>query len=234
MVKRKILTFFKIILILIVILFVICIIGVLSSKPTQNNSTNKDTVSNAKKEPVTGIEVEKENAPAEDFFYTLTDVTIILESCNTHKSTLVIYPTYTVDGKEYKTDLSQFQVGIGDNSVDTLIISEGITEVKTSIFNSCDVQRVYFPKSITNVYDYTLSYLHPKGKGGKIEIYYGGTQDEWLNIFTEYKRTRVEDAEFGSEMGDALADKANELLGSKYDSSLFDYYFNADLNDLLK
>ena len=87
---------------------------------------------------------------------------------------------------------------------------------------------------MTNVYDYTLSYLHPKDDGGKIEIYYGGTQDEWLDIFTEYKRTRVEDAEFGSEMGEALADKTNELLGSKYDSSLFDYYFNADPNDLLK
>lgn len=234
MVKRKIFTFFKVVLILIVILIVISVIGVLSSKPTQNNHTNKNTVSDTKKEPVTGIEVEKENAPAEDFFYTLADATIILESCNTHKSTLVIYPTYTVDGKEYKTDLSQFQIGIGNNAVDTLIISEGITEIKTPIFNSSGVQRVYFPKSMTNVYDYTLSYLHPKDEGGKIEIYYGGTQDEWLNIFTEYKRTRVEDAEFGSEMGEALADKTNELLGSKYDSSLFDYYFNADPNDLLK
>lgn len=234
MVKRKIFTFFKVVLILIVILIVISVIGVLSSKPTQNNHTNKNTVSDTKKEPVTGIEVEKENAPAEDFFYILTDATIILESCNTHKSTLVIYPTYTVDGKEYKTDLSQFQIGIGNNAVDTLIISEGITEIKTPIFNSSGVQRVYFPKSMTNVYDYTLSYLHPKDDGGKIEIYYGGTQDEWLDIFTEYKRTRVEDAEFGSEMGEALADKTNELLGSKYDSSLFDYYFNADPNDLLK
>lgn len=234
MVKRKIFTFFKVVLILIVILIVISVIGVLSSKPTQNNHTNKNTVSDTKKEPVTGIEVEKENAPAEDFFYTLTDATIILESCNTHKSTLVIYPTYTVDGKEYKTDLSQFQIGIGNNAVDTLIISEGITEIKTPIFNSSGVQHVYFPKSMTNVYDYTLSYLHPKDDGGKIEIYYGGTQDEWLDIFTEYKRTRVEDAEFGSEMGEALADKTNELLGSKYDSSLFDYYFNADPNDLLK
>lgn len=234
MVKRKIFTFFKVVLILIVILIVISVIGVLSSKPTQNNHTNKNTVSDTKKEPVTGIEVEKENAPAEDFFYTLTDATIILESCNTHKSTLVIYPTYTVDGKEYKTDLSQFQIGIGNNAVDTLIISEGITEIKTPIFNSSGVQRVYFPKSMTNVYDYTLSYLHPKDEGGKIEIYYGGTQDEWLNIFTEYKRTRVEDAEFGSEMGEAIADKANELLGSKYDSSLFDYYFSADPNNLLK
>ena len=65
-----------------------------------------------------------------------------------------------------------------------------------------------------------------------IKIYYAGTQDDWAQIFTEYKRTKVEDAEFGEEMGEALADKLNEMIGSEYDSSLFEYFFSASPDDL--
>lgn len=235
MAKNKIGVILKIIFIFVIILVVLLVVGVLSSNPKDNNS-NSNMVSSSDasntNEPVVGVEVEKEGNPVDDFFYSLTDNTIMLESCNTHKSTLTIYPTYTVDGKEYTTDLSNFQIGIGNSSIDTLILSEGITEVKTSIFNSCNIQKVYFPKSMVNVYDYTLSYLHPKKDTDRIKIYYGGTQDEWSNIFTEYKRTRVEDAEFGYELGEALADKANEVIGSEYDSSLFEYYFSANPNDL--
>ena len=97
-----------------------------------------------------------------------------------------------MDGMEYKTDISDFQVGIGNRKVETLILDEGITEVKTAIFNSCKVKTVFFPHSMTNVYDYTLSYLHPD-KGETISIYYAGTQEEWSDIFTEYQRTNVGD-----------------------------------------
>lgn len=235
MAKIKIGAILKIIFIFVIILVVLFIVGVLSSNPKDNNSSS-NTVSSSDasntNKPVVGVEVENQGNPVDDFFYSLTDGTIMLESCNTHKSTLTIYPTYTVDGKEYTTDLSNFQIGIGNSSIDTLILSEGITEVKTSIFNSCDIQKVYFPKSMVNVYDYTLSYLRPKKDTDRIKIYYGGTQDEWSNIFTEYKRTKVEDAEFGYELGEALADKANEVIGSKYDSSLFEYYFSANPDDL--
>ena len=99
-------------------------------------------------------------------------------------------------------------------------------------FNSCDVQKVFFPKSMINVTDKTLSYLNPKEDGDLIQIYYAGTQDDWGNIFTEYKRTKVEDAEFGEELGTSIADKINSMLGSDYDSSEFEYYFSASPDDL--
>ena len=65
-----------------------------------------------------------------------------------------------------------------------------------------------------------------KGQFKKPYIYW------WGNIFTEYKKTKVEDSEFGEEMGTAIADKINEMIGSKYDSSKFEYYFSASPDDL--
>ena len=73
---------------------------------------------------------------------------------------------------------------------------------------------------------------YPKEDGDLIQIYYAGTQDDWGNIFTEYKRTKVEDAEFGEELGTSIADKINSMLGGDYDSSEFEYYFSASPDDL--
>ena len=140
--------------------------------------------------------------------------------------------SYNIDGTDYYTDISDFQVGIGNSSAKTVIIDEGFTEVPNNIFNSCDVQKVFFPRSMICVYDNTLSYLHP-AEGQRIKIYYAGTQEEWSSIFTAYQRTYVEDAEFGEELGTALADKLNEMIGAGYDSSQFEYYFSASPSDLL-
>ena len=84
---------------------------------------------------------------------------------------------------------------------------------------------------MSKVYDNTLAYMHPDD-GKLIKVYYGGTQEDWLNIFTEYHRTDIKDAEWGTEKGKAAADKFNEMMGSEYDSSLFEYFFSASPDDL--
>lgn len=206
-------------------------IDFISEEDLEDNSYN---VSNDIR-GVTGIEAQKHEDEAqgelEDFRYEISGDKVLLESYSGSNSVLEIKTSYMLDGVEYKTDLSDFQVGIGNSKVKTLILDYGFTEVKDSIFNSCDVENVYFPKSMINVYDYTLSYLHPDD-GETIKIYYGGTQEEWLNIFTEYQRTKVDDAEWGTEKGKALADKINEMVGSEYDSLLFEYFFSANPDDL--
>lgn len=184
---------------------------------------------------VIGVEVQKSEeeqyGSIEDFSYDLLEDTIILKKYTGSAETLEIQSSYTIDGTEYRTDLSEFQIGIGNRKVKTLILDDGITEVRDAIFNSTYVERVYFPKSMTIVYDNTLSYLHPND-GETIKVYYGGTQEEWAEIFAEYKRTLIEDAEFGEEMGQAAADKLNEMIGMEYDSSLFEYFFSAIPDDL--
>ncbi len=220
----------------------LAVIGVIGSslgnsgdKKVADNSVKSENSSTASETGVTGVNVQKENAYGDihDFDYEISNDTIILKSYKGKDSILEIRPSYALDGMEYKTDISDFQVGIGNRKVETLILDEGITEVKTAIFNSCKVKTVFFPHSMTNVYDYTLSYLHPD-KGETISIYYAGTQEEWSDIFTEYKRTDVGDTKLGKEMGAALGDKLNEAIGSEYDSSLFEYYFSATPDVLIK
>lgn len=228
---------------IIIAILVLGVIGVVAGgndsdkiEQANNSGIEKNTEKDKDKENgVIGIEVQKSEEEKygniEDFSYEISDNKIILNKYKGKSEILEIKAFYTIDEVEYKTDLSEFQVGIGNRKVKTLIICEGITEVKNSIFNSSDVEKVYFPKSMTVVHDNTLSYLHPDD-GQTIKVYYGGTQDEWATIFAEYKRTLVEDAKFGEEMGEVVADKLNEMMGMEYDSSLFEYFFSANPDDL--
>lgn len=185
---------------------------------------------------VTGVEVKKNDSEKygviSDFDYDIEGSVVKLHGYDGKCKVLEILPSYNIDGADYTTDLSDFQVGIGNSYVESVVFQEGITGIYDAVFNSCDVQKVFFPKSMENVTDKALSYLSPKKDGDLIQIYYAGTQDDWGNIFTEYKRTKVEDSEFGEEMGESIADKLNEMMGSKYDSSEFEYYFSASPDDL--
>lgn len=163
-----------------------------------------------------------------DFSYKLSGDKVLLNRYKGDAKVLEIKNTYEIENKEYKTDISNFQVN--SKHVETLIIDEGFTEVYTAIFNSSSVKHIYFPNSMKNVYDYTLSYLHPDD-GEMINIYYAGTKKKWKKIFTKYERTNVKNAK-SSQKGIAIADKVNEMLGSNYDSSLFEYHFSANIDDI--
>ena len=210
-----------IIVVLMAFAVVIAVLGNLGHGRTEFSTENT---------PVTNDEMGAPRAGIEDFTYELSGDTVLLKRYTGRDKALTVRASYEIDGQSYITDLSDFQIG---SHVETLILDEGIITVNTSIFNSSGVERVFFPKSMSTVYDYTLAYLHP-GDGERIEIYYAGTQEEWQEVFTEYERTPVEDAEFGEELGEALADKLNEAIGVTYDSSQFVYYFSATPDELLK
>lgn len=213
----------------------------------KNAKLNKETINSSEinanpaqekteeQQGIIGVEVQKIDKEKygiiEDFEYEISGDAIVLDRYTGKCEILEIQAYYIIDDKEYETDLSDFQVGIGNRKVKTLILDEGITEVQDAIFNSCDVKKVYFPKSMSIIYDNTLAYLKPD-KSETIKVYYGGTQSEWENIFTEYKRTKIEDAKGGYEVGQSAADKLNEMMGHEYDSSLFEYFFSASPDDL--
>lgn len=180
---------------------------------------------------ITGVEVQKDEPQMEiyEFDYDVSDNEVVLTGFDGESKVLEIKPTYEVDGTEYKTNLLEFYLSGSD--VETLILYDGISEVNTAMFNMSDVNKVFFPKTMETVYDYTLAYLHPDD-GQMIQIYYEGTQDEWSEIFAEYKRTKVEDAEGAEEIGTAIADKINDMIGTEYDSSKFEFFFSASPDDL--
>ena len=166
----------------------------------------------------------------DDFEYELSGDQLKLLQYNGNNESLVIDADYKIQNVGYKTNLSNFQIGSG---VRTLVISEGITEVYDAIFNSSDVEKVYLPKSLGSITDKALSYLH----GDKpIELYYGGSEEQWNSILEHYvspgvteswKPGNYEDA------GAALADKINKMVGSDYDPSKFNFHFNSNPAELI-
>lgn len=167
-----------------------------------------------------------------DFKYDIQGGKVFLGSYDGDERIIELKKSYKIDGIKYKTDISKFNVS--SSSVGVVIIGEGIKKINTSIFNGTSVTEVYFPKSIAKVYDYTLAYMNPR-ENEKIKVYYGGTKKEWDNIFTKYKRKKVKDAWKGKnpeEIGKALADKANEVIGVEYDGSEFEYSFSANPEEL--
>lgn len=168
----------------------------------------------------------------EDFSYEVQGDVVSLGRYNGSENIIEIRPTYVIDGVEYRTDISNFYAS--GNSVGTIIIDEGFSEVNTAIFNSSDVHTVFFPRSMTNIYDYTLAYMHASN-GSLNKIYYAGTQDEWNAIFRHYERTKVEDAWAGKDpeqIGHSIADKLNEVIGVEYKPEEFEYHFSASPDEL--
>lgn len=198
-----------------------------SEESTYVESTVKEENPEQETSGVTGATVKGENGAIDDFRYHIEGNIIFLSEYIGEEDCVELETSYTVDGIQYLTDISDFN---SRGSYDKLIIGEGFKEVSTGIFNGSYVKEVYFPISMTNVYDYTLAYMQTGNEISK--IYYAGTQEEWSKIFTRYKRMKVSDAEFGEEWGQAVADKVNEMIGVVYDSSYFEYFFSSTPDDL--
>ncbi len=214
------------------------------SEEADDDGDNDET---GEEDGVQGIEARnKSDISLSDFSYKLSGNRIILENYSGDNEKLDILSSYDIDGENYETDMSDFKIGSENQHLKTLILEEGITDVNISLFDSCSIQTVFFPKSINIVYDRTLSYLHPD-EDETIKVYYGGTKDDWLNIFTKYKEESTQDADFEEKAGASLSgetgtasntantdrtDEANKTDGNKYDSSLFEYFFSSNPEDL--
>lgn len=206
-----------------------------SDSNTEKQDTTTVTESEVNSEAVnetTAEEIAVGGGSLMDFEYMLSDDTVKIEEYKGECAILEIAAAYECDGKQYTTDMSEFQIGIGNSTVTTLILDEGITEVHTAIFNSCAVQNVFFPSTMEYVYDYTLSYMHPQERA---KIYYAGTQEEWERIFTPYAKISVDEADDSYEKGEAAADNLNFMMNggtSGYDSANFEFCFSANPDEL--
>lgn len=228
-------------IVITVLLAIYCLftfVGAFGSDSDTDTSNQEVTESkeSSDKEGKTGIEVKKSDSEKygkiSEFSYDISNGTIKLEKYNGKCKILEILPEYEVDGETYQTDLSEFQIGIGNSKVESVILQDGIKTINNSAFNSTDVKKVFFPSTMENVDDKTLSYLHPSSDDEKVQIYYAGTEDDWYNIFAEYQRKTLDETESGEEVGESLADKLNELAGAGYDSEEFEFFFSASPDDL--
>ena len=186
------------------------------------NANKNDSKADSKETSV------KPAASITEFNYAIDSDIVKLESYNGRDELLEITPTYDIDGNTYNTDLTNFQVS--SKKVNKVIIGEGISEVNTSIFNGSNVEKIFFPSTMSVVYDYTLAYLHPD-QGDKIDIYYAGSEGDWNSIFTDYTSMGEKDS-LAEATGQAAADLLNGLVGVEYDSSIFEYHFSASSDEL--
>ncbi|CUO53317.1 Uncharacterised protein [[Eubacterium] contortum] len=175
------------------------------------------------------ILVDESERGIEDFEYEISDGQLKLLDYNGSNESLTIAADYKIQDVNYKTDLTDFQLGGG---VKTLIISEGISELYEAMFNMSDVEKVYLPSSLTVITDNTLSYLH----GDELtEIYYGGSEEQWNSIFKHYVSPGVTEswkAEDYEAAGTAIADRINKMVGLEYDPSKFNFHYNSSPDEL--
>lgn len=194
--------------------------------------TSGNAYAKHKLKAVTNVDVSHANGKkASAFEYTLNKKKhkIILKRFKGKGKTLHLYHKYKVKGKKYTASYKHLIFHLG--SVRTVIFHKGVKKIPTALFNCSHVRKVYFPKTMKKVYDYSLSYLdHDNGK--KVKIYYAGSQKKWHKIFKEYHRKSFKEAKGAAAKGTALADKLNEMIGSSYKKSHFIYYFHASISDV--
>lgn len=151
--------------------------------------------------------------------------------------------------KRSATDISKFEYSIEGNNITlekykgndrTIIIGDSynidnvdyvVTDMGNAVFNSCNANKIYIPKTLQCVYDNTLAYLSSE----HVDIFFEGSEEEWNNIFKIYQKADVKEklAEGNySDAGVALADSLNEKIGHKYDESNFTYHYNSKMEDV--
>ncbi len=183
-------------------------------------------------------------ASVKDFDYELVDNTVQIHTYKGKKKVLYICSQYEIDGNIYITDLSEFSNAF-KHKTQFIILEEGIKDISVAAFNCSDIKAVYFPETMNVVYDRTIDYLHPDDNE-KIRIYYGGSEDEWNEIFTIHERQTVKEAwnssdEYESKgvaVGAALAYKLNDYMGVYSDNEAdYEYIYDVtkeQLEDIIK
>lgn len=188
---------------------------------TEANIENSDTNTN-----------ENGITPLQDFDYIINGTTLVLNKYKGENSIINIANEYEVDGTTYKIDNVEGSMFLG-MSVKTVIFSDGIQGISHAFFNSSKVEKIYIPTSFTNIYDDTLAYI----SRSLTDIYYGGTQEQWNQIFTHYDPDTVSEnlkEKDYSGAGEAAADKLNKIIGHDFDPSTVQFHFEASSGDLLK
>ncbi len=91
----------------------------------------------------------------------------------------VVLPS-SVNGKNVKAiEESAF---FGNDSLSTVIVSDGITTIRSNAFRDCDnITSVWLPASIQYIFDYSFAYCHD------FTLYYEGTQYQWSRIYKTEK-----------------------------------------------
>lgn len=195
-----------------------------SKESTPSETNNATAESEAPVSPVT---------PIDDFKYTLTENELTLQKCSGSDDIIYVANQYSIDGNTYnvtKLDGAMFF----NSKVKTVILANGIGEISHALFNGAQIEHLYIPNSLKCIYDDSLAYI----SRSLTDIYFGGTEEEWNQIYTSYDAGSISENVENSNLegaGAAAADKLNALIGhSEFDISTIEIHYNASETDLLE
>lgn len=121
----------------------------------------------------------------DDFEYYIDGNEIYLTDYDSSEKKVRINSSYEIDGNTYNV-VSLDGVFTLDN-VTSVIIPEGVRSLAKNEFNSCGVEFLYLPSTLTDIEDdYFWSYFHDVEK-----IYYGGSEEQWNQLCT-VERSEIE------------------------------------------
>ena len=135
----------------------------------------------------------------ESFKYYIDGEYVYLESYIGTDKKVWIGSEYVIEGKTYKLG-TKLQGLFALRKVTSVIIPEGVTEVKDNIFNSCGVEYIYLPKSLKasdSFYPF-YKYFHNVKK-----VYFGGSESDWKELTKGEDRSKIDAIEI---IYDAKAD----------------------------
>lgn len=126
-------------------------------------------------------DIDEESAWAEsytalsDFKYFIDGDEIYLKDYKGSESKVYINSSYDVDGTSKRVVSLDGTFAL--DRVSSVIIPDGVKSMSNNVFNSCGVEYVYLPASLTQFDGW--SYFHDVKK-----IYYGGTEEQWEKLCT--------------------------------------------------
>ena len=139
------------------------------------NATMDDCLNNINTTVSESYEPNGSYAPLSDFEYDYTSNGLVLSDYSGSERTVIISPSYTIDGEERSVVKLDNTFALGN--VDAVIVPEGVLELTPATFNSCGLKRLYLPKSATSISDSFWGYFHDLDT-----LYYGGTEEEFASL----------------------------------------------------
>ncbi len=115
--------------------------------------------------------------PLESFNYKIRDGKICLTSYNGEKR-VKIAASYNVNGKVLP--VVELDGTFALDNIKSVIVPNGVTKMSNNVFNSCGVDYVYLPASLTEFKGW--SYFHDLE-----QLYYGGSEEQFKALYNNDK-----------------------------------------------
>lgn len=159
------------------LLFAVCLIAMVLSGG-ESGTKNSESMNTAESQSVWA----EEATPLSDFDYYIDGNDIYLKEYQGSNKKVYIPSSYTVDGSEMSVVSLDGTFAL--NRITSVIIGDGVQSMSDNVFNSCGVEFLYLPSTLTGFNGW--NYFHDVEK-----IYYGGTEEQW-NQLCPVERSSIE------------------------------------------